>query len=128
MNARTRPNTNSGRTPGRNQDRRVLALTTRVQRWPARSCRRAVVVRDNGAAAREVAGTDRRVYFLCGMRSATLNARRVGIDSASVFLQKIDDSRIARTKAFQLATIVQNVGAVGLFATDIPYGANPRRS
>jgi len=62
------------------------------------------------------------------MRSATLNARRVGIDSASVFLQKIDDSRIARTKAFQLATIVQNVGAVGLFATDIPYGANPRRS
>ncbi len=51
-------------------------------------------------------------------------ARRVAIDSVSVFLHKIDEPTRVRTKLFQLATIVQNVGAVGLFATDIPYGAS----
>jgi circadian clock protein KaiC len=42
----------------------------------------------------------------------------------SVFLYKIENPSRVRTKIFQLATIVQNVGAVGFFATDIPYGAN----
>jgi circadian clock protein KaiC len=41
-----------------------------------------------------------------------------------VFLHKVKDPQINREKVFQLATIVQNVGAVGLFATDIPYGSN----
>lgn len=53
-----------------------------------------------------------------------MGARRVAIDSVSVFLYKIAESSRVRTKVFQLATIVQNVGAVGFFATDIPYGAN----
>jgi len=57
-------------------------------------------------------------------RIEATGVRRVAIDSLSVFLHKIDDSRVIRTKVFQLATLVQNVGAVGLFATDIPYGAN----
>lgn len=51
-------------------------------------------------------------------------ARRVAIDSVSVFLYKIAEPSRVRTKIFELATIVQNVSAVGFFATDIPYGAN----
>jgi circadian clock protein KaiC len=54
----------------------------------------------------------------------TLGARRVAIDSASVFLHKIKDPQSAREKVFQLASIVQNVEAVGFFATDIPYGSD----
>jgi circadian clock protein KaiC len=51
-----------------------------------------------------------------------MGARRVAIDSVSVFLHKVRDKRIAQEKTFQIATIVQNAGAVGFFATDIPYG------
>lgn len=51
-------------------------------------------------------------------------AQRVAVDSVSVFLHKIKDSQTSREKTFQLASIVQNARAVGLFATDIPYGAN----
>lgn len=51
-------------------------------------------------------------------------AKRVAVDSVSVFLHKIEKPSSVRTKIFQLATVVQNVGAVGFFATDIPYGAN----
>jgi circadian clock protein KaiC len=57
-------------------------------------------------------------------RAVALGAKRVAIDSISVFLHKIKDPQIAREKVFQLASIVQNTGAVGFFATDIPYGAN----
>jgi circadian clock protein KaiC len=56
-------------------------------------------------------------------RMRTFGARRVAIDSLSVFLHKIADPVVAREKIFQLASIVQNLGAVGLFATDIPYGS-----
>jgi circadian clock protein KaiC len=56
-------------------------------------------------------------------RVAAMGARRVAIDSVSVFLHKIKDPQISREKVFQLASIVQNVGAVGFFATDIPYGS-----
>lgn len=56
-------------------------------------------------------------------RTEAMQARRVAIDSVSVFLHKITDPQIAREKTFQLATIVQNVQAVGFFATDIPYGS-----
>ncbi len=57
-------------------------------------------------------------------RIDALGATRVAIDSVSVLVHKIDTATAVRTKLFQLATIVQNVGAVGFFATDIPYGAN----
>lgn len=50
-------------------------------------------------------------------------AKRVAIDSLSVFLHKIKDPQLAREKTFQLASIVQNAKAVGLFATDIAYGS-----
>jgi circadian clock protein KaiC len=56
-------------------------------------------------------------------RVAALQARRVVIDSVSVFLHKIKDARTVREKMFQLATIVHNEQAVGLFATDIPFGS-----
>src|SRR5581483_2238473 len=57
-------------------------------------------------------------------RVRTLGARRVVIDSVSVFLHKIKDAQVAREKIFQLASIVQNAQAVGFFATDIPYGSS----
>jgi circadian clock protein KaiC len=57
-------------------------------------------------------------------RVQALKARRVAVDSVSVFLHKIRDPQIAREKVFQLASIVQNTQAVGFFATDIPYGSS----
>jgi circadian clock protein KaiC len=57
-------------------------------------------------------------------RISAMDARRVAVDSLSVFLHKIKDPQITREKTFQLASIIQNVGAVGFLATDIPYGAN----
>jgi circadian clock protein KaiC len=57
-------------------------------------------------------------------RIEAMGAKRVVIDSVSVFLHKVDDPQITREKIFQLCTIVQNAQAVGFFATDIPYGTN----
>jgi circadian clock protein KaiC len=57
-------------------------------------------------------------------RVSDFGARRVSVDSVSVFLHKVKDPQISREKTFQLATIVQNVQAVGFFATDIPYGSS----
>ncbi len=57
-------------------------------------------------------------------RVEAINARRVAIDSVSVFLHKIADRQVSREKIFQLCSIVQNVQGVGFFATDIPYGSN----
>ena len=51
-------------------------------------------------------------------------ALRVAIDSVSVFLHKVRDAQIAREKIFQLASLVHNAQAVGLFATNIPYGTH----
>jgi circadian clock protein KaiC len=56
-------------------------------------------------------------------RIAALGARRVVIDSVSVFLHKITDREVCREKIYYLCSIVQNAQAVGLFPTDIPYGA-----
>ncbi|MBY0415718.1 MAG: hypothetical protein K2Q18_16205 [Bdellovibrionales bacterium] len=53
-----------------------------------------------------------------------IGAKRVAIDSASIFVHKVSDPQIVREKIFQLGTIVQNSQAIGLFATDIPYGTN----
>ncbi|MDB5097739.1 MAG: repair protein RadA [Cyanobacteria bacterium RYN_339] len=57
-------------------------------------------------------------------RIGNLGARRVAIDSISVFLHKVRDPQIAREKVFQIATIIQNVQAVGFLATDIAYGTS----
>src|SRR5687767_15884172 len=56
-------------------------------------------------------------------RIAAMKARRVVIDSVSVFLHKVTDPQLAREKIFHLCSIVQNEGAVGFFPTDIPYGS-----
>jgi circadian clock protein KaiC len=53
----------------------------------------------------------------------SFGARRVVVDSMSVFLHKIDDPRIVRDKVFWLANIVQNQQAVGFFANDVPAGS-----
>ena len=55
-------------------------------------------------------------------RVTAIGTKRVAVDSISVFLHKVQDAQAAREKVFQLASIVQNAQAVGLFATDIPYG------
>ncbi len=57
-------------------------------------------------------------------RIERMQAKRVVIDSVSVFLHAVTDPQVSREKIFHLCTIVQNAHAVGLFATDIPYGSN----
>lgn len=56
-------------------------------------------------------------------RVEAMQARRVSVDSVSVFMHKIKDAQLGREKMFQLASVVQNAQAVGFFATDIPYGS-----
>jgi circadian clock protein KaiC len=56
-------------------------------------------------------------------RVAAVAARRVAVDSVSVLLYKVQDTRMVQEKIYQLATIVQNAGAVGFLATDVPYGS-----
>jgi circadian clock protein KaiC len=56
-------------------------------------------------------------------RIAAMKAKRVVIDSVSVFLHKVTDPQLSREKVFHLCTIVQNAQAVGFFPTDIPYGS-----
>ncbi len=51
-------------------------------------------------------------------------AKRVVIDSVSVFLHKVTDPQLSREKIFHLCSVVQNAHAVGFFPTDIPYGSN----
>lgn len=55
---------------------------------------------------------------------AAAGARRVVVDSLSVFLHKINDPQLSREKAFHLATIVQAHDAVGFFVVDVPYGSH----
>ncbi|MES2964574.1 MAG: ATPase domain-containing protein [Bdellovibrionota bacterium] len=57
-------------------------------------------------------------------RIEKLGAKRVAIDSVSVFVHKIQNAQAVREKIFQIATLVQMAQAVGFFATDIHYGAN----
>jgi circadian clock protein KaiC len=56
-------------------------------------------------------------------RIEALGAKRIVIDSVSVFLHKIADPQVCREKVYHLCSLVQNAGAVGLFPTDVPYGA-----
>ncbi|MEK6555059.1 MAG: ATPase domain-containing protein, partial [Bdellovibrionota bacterium] len=53
-----------------------------------------------------------------------MEAKRVAIDSVSVFVHKIQSPQAVREKIFQIATLVQMAQAVGFFATDIHYGEN----
>lgn len=55
-------------------------------------------------------------------RVDALGARRVVIDSVSVFLHKVKDPQLNRERIFHLCSIIQNAQAVGFFSTDIPYG------
>jgi circadian clock protein KaiC len=57
-------------------------------------------------------------------RIEAMGAKRVVIDSVSVFLHKVNDPQLCREKVFHLCSIVQNAQAVGFFATDIPYGSH----
>lgn len=56
-------------------------------------------------------------------RIESMGVKRIAIDSASVFVHKIQDPQVVREKIFQLATLVQVAQAVGFLATDIPYGS-----
>lgn len=56
-------------------------------------------------------------------RILAMKAKRVVIDSVSVFLHKVTDPQLSREKIFHLCSIVQKAGAVGFFPTDIPYGS-----
>jgi len=56
-------------------------------------------------------------------RITASKAKRVVIDSVSVFLHKVTDPQLSRERIFYLCSIVQNAQAVGFFATDIPYGS-----
>lgn len=55
-------------------------------------------------------------------RVTAMGARRIAIDSVSVFLHKVRDPQIGREQLFLLGSIVHNARGVGLLATDIPYG------
>ncbi len=57
-------------------------------------------------------------------RIKKMEAKRVAIDSVSVFVHKITSPQSVREKVFQLATLVQASQAIGFFATDIHYGNN----
>lgn len=54
----------------------------------------------------------------------SLKAKRIAVDSASIFVHKVSDPQVIREKIFQLGTIIQNAQGVGMFATDVPYGSN----
>jgi circadian clock protein KaiC len=56
-------------------------------------------------------------------RVKATGAQRIAIDSVSLLFHKIKEPSIVQEKIYQLASIVQNAGAVGLFATDIRYGS-----
>ncbi|MDQ3233871.1 MAG: AAA family ATPase [Pseudobdellovibrionaceae bacterium] len=57
-------------------------------------------------------------------RALAMGARRIALDSLSGFLYKIEVPQLAREKVYQLATIVQNLGAVGFFSSEVPYGSD----
>ncbi len=57
-------------------------------------------------------------------RITKMKAKRVAVDSASIFVHKITDSRIVREKIYQLTTLVQMSQAIGFLASDITYGTN----
>jgi circadian clock protein KaiC len=65
-----------------------------------------------------------RDLLLIQERIELMKAKRIAIDSISVFMYKIDKPIIAREKTYQLATLIQKAGALGLLTTDVPFGSN----
>ncbi|HYX35638.1 MAG TPA: ATPase domain-containing protein [Oligoflexus sp.] len=57
-------------------------------------------------------------------RAEAMGAKRIALDSLSGFLCKIDTPQLVREKVYQLATIVQNLSAIGFFSSEVPYGSN----
>lgn len=57
-------------------------------------------------------------------RIETMQAKRIAVDSVSIFVHKVNDPQKVREKIFQLGTIVQIAHGIGFFATDIPYGTD----
>lgn len=57
-------------------------------------------------------------------RIEAMGAKRVAVDSASVFVHKVVDPQTVREKIFQLSTLIQRAQAIGFLSTDIPYGTN----
>jgi circadian clock protein KaiC len=53
-----------------------------------------------------------------------MKAKRVAVDSASIFVHKVLDPRVVREKIYQLTTLVQQAQAVGFLASDIAYGSD----
>jgi len=64
-----------------------------------------------------------RDLFMMETRIASSKSVRVLVDSFSAFVRKLKDEHLVRDKVFQLASIVQNAGAVAFFSADIPYGS-----
>lgn len=52
--------------------------------------------------------------------------QRLVIDSFSVFLHRIHNPSVQREKTFQVATLIQQIGAVGLLISDVP-ASEPHR-
>ncbi|MEJ7600697.1 MAG: ATPase domain-containing protein [Kofleriaceae bacterium] len=61
---------------------------------------------------------------MIGERIARLNAKRVAIDSVSLFLHRITDPQVSREKVFHLCSMIQNARAIGMFATEVAYGSS----
>lgn len=53
---------------------------------------------------------------------------RFVVDSFSVFLHKVKDPGVQREKTFELSTLIQHMGAVGLLISNIPAGVVNRLS
>ena len=54
--------------------------------------------------------------------------KRLVVDSLSVFLFRVDDPALQREKTFQLVTLMQRIGGVGLLLSDIPANDTGRLS
>ena len=78
-----------------------------------------------------VAQTDIRVeehLELMAQEVENFQPTRLVMDSFSVFLHKVKDLGVQREKTFQVATLVQRAGAVGLLISNIPAGDAHRLS
>lgn len=57
-------------------------------------------------------------------RIERMKARRVAIDSVSVFLHKVKEPEIVCAKLYQIVTVIQNAHALGFLTADLPYDGN----
>lgn len=61
---------------------------------------------------------------MIGDKIVSFGAKRLSIDSLSTFLHRVKDAQVALEKVLRLARIVEDQSAVGMFASDIPYGSS----